>query len=148
MKKEEYIVITIFILVLLYGYFNYTKTKNINTQNLESKRMKNMSSIKSLPLTEKSITNYIIDVINSGSNRFKFRGGEMEGGYIPKSSAKDVACYVYELSGRKCTKPYSKNAQLLFSSSCAGCHGNDGKGINGRYPDLTKKRLLGLGGER
>ena len=68
----------------------------------------------------------------------------MEGGYIPKEKAKDVACYVYELSGKKCTKPYSKDASLYFTSSCAGCHGTDGKGINGTYPDLTKNPLLGI----
>ena len=148
MKKEESIVLVIVILVLIYGFYNYKKDKKVNIKSSTTQNLKKLGSVKELPLSEKAITDYIVNVINNGSNRFKFPGREMEGGYIPKSSARDVACYVYELSGRKCTKPYSKNAQLLFSSNCAGCHGNDGKGINGTYPDLTKKRLLGLGAKR
>jgi cytochrome c553 len=69
----------------------------------------------------------------------------MEGGYISKDDAKVVACYVLELSGRECPHPYPKDkATGYFSSVCAGCHGNDGKGINGTYPDLTKKEYVGF----
>ena len=87
---------------------------------------------------------YIVNVINNGSSVLKVSKESMEGGYIPKDMAKDVACYVYELSGKKCKSSYSKDAAMYFSSTCAGCHGQDGKGINGAYPNLTKKRLLGV----
>ena len=51
---------------------------------------------------------------------------------------------VMELSGTKAPHPYPKEAEMFFSSVCAGCHGNDGKGLGGSYPDLTRKKLLGL----
>jgi hypothetical protein len=90
----------------------------------------------------KDTKSYIIDVINNGSNQFDFKGGVMEGGYIPKEDADKVACFVLTLSGKKCD--YPKDAHLFFTSSCAGCHGEDGKGLNGSYPDLTKDKLLGM----
>ncbi len=66
----------------------------------------------------------------------------MEGGYILKEDAKKVACYLLTLSGEECD--YPKEAVMIFTSSCAGCHGVDGKGIKNTYPDLTKKEFLGM----
>ncbi len=68
----------------------------------------------------------------------------MEGGFAPSSDASDIACYVLELSNKKCEESHSKNASLFYSSNCAGCHGEDGKGINGTYPDLTIDKFLGI----
>ena len=94
--------------------------------------------------TSRNIHDYIVYVIDHGSNGLGFPGGEMEGGYIDPSDSDMVACYVMELSGTKAPHPYPKEAEMFFSSVCAGCHGNDGKGLGGSYPDLTKKKLLGL----
>jgi cytochrome c553 len=68
----------------------------------------------------------------------------MEGGYVPPDLAPDIACYVMELGGHRCPHPYSRKAQMYFSSVCAGCHGLDGKGLHGSYPDLTRPTLLGI----
>ncbi len=87
---------------------------------------------------------YIIYVINHGSEQFNFKGGVMEGGFASPEDADKIACYVMELSGKKCEKPYEKNAVMFYTSNCAGCHGEDGKGLHGTYPDLTRKRLLGI----
>ena len=87
---------------------------------------------------------YIINVINHGSDQFDFNGGEMEGGFASPKDAEKIACYVLELSGKKCEKPYEKDAAMFYTSICAGCHGEDGKGLNGTYPDLTRKKLLGI----
>ena len=87
---------------------------------------------------------YVISVINHGSNQFDFRGGEMEGGFASPTDASKIACYVLELSGKKCKKQYEKDAPMFYSSNCAGCHGEDGKGLKGTYPDLTRKKLLGV----
>jgi mono/diheme cytochrome c family protein len=38
----------------------------------------------------------------------------------------------------------TKKAALFFTSNCGGCHGNDGKGMNGAFPDLTLNPLLGI----
>jgi len=129
------------IFVLLYALYNYQNKSKKVTLNSSSK-IKKVNKV--YPNTQEGVIAYVERVINNGSNRFNFKGGEMEGGYIPKEKAKDVACYVYELSGRKCLEPYSKDAKLYFSSSCAGCHGNDAKGIHGTYPDLTRNPLLGI----
>ena len=94
--------------------------------------------------TSKYTKEYIISVINHGSNQFDFRGGEMEGGFASPADASKVACYVLELSGKKCKQRYEKDAPMFYSSNCAGCHGEDGKGLNGTYPDLTRKKLLGI----
>ena len=87
---------------------------------------------------------YIINVINHGSDQFGFPGGEMEGGFASANDAPRIACYVLELSGKKCSSPYEKDAAMFYSSNCAGCHGEDGTGLNGTYPDLTRKKLLGI----
>ena len=142
MRYEKTIVSFAIFAVIAYALFNYfnkkVKTKKVYRSSSKTKIYSNKE------LTQENIVNYIVNVINNGSNRFNFPGGVMEGGYVPKEKARDVACYVYELSGRKCNSAYSKDAALYFSSNCAGCHGNDGKGLNGSYPDLTKKVLLGL----
>ena len=66
----------------------------------------------------------------------------MEGGYVSQKDASSVACYVLSLAGKQCN--YPKEASLLYQSNCAGCHGNDGKGAGGTYPDLTRRPLLGM----
>ncbi len=129
-------------LVFSYAFYNYNHKSQINKKVKIAKVTK--EPIK-YPNTQDGVVAYVEHVINSGSNRFNFPGGEMEGGYIPKEKARAVACYVYELSGRKCTKSYDKDAPLYFSSSCASCHGIDAKGVGGSYPDLTKNPLLGVG---
>ena len=134
------VVITV-ILVLSYAIFNYlSKTKKIKTSNKKSSKNIQLHFNN----TQNEVIAYIEHVINNGSSRFDFPGGVMEGGYIPKDKANDVACYVYELSDRKCNRSYAKDAALYFSSSCASCHGIDAKGVNGSYPNLTKNPLLGI----
>jgi len=88
---------------------------------------------------------YIVSVINHGSSQLHFKKNEvMEGGFLSKEDAPKVACYVLGLSGRKCKESYPKDAAMFYTSICGGCHGNDGKGLNGTYPDLTRKPLLGI----
>ena len=138
MKKEEYFVVLIILTVLGYGVYLYSNKAK------ESKNKKHLSVVsRKIDYTDKNLTqdgiiDYIENVINNGSNHLHFQKGGMEGGYVPKSKARDVAYYVYELSGKKANKPYAKDASLYFSSNCAGCHGIDGKGIKGSFPDLTR----------
>ena len=87
---------------------------------------------------------YIIGIINHGSRQFNFPGGEMEGGFVSSQDVSKVACYVLTLSGQKCKEPYPKDAAMFYTSVCGGCHGDDGKGLGGSYPDLTRKPLLGI----
>ena len=87
---------------------------------------------------------YIIKVINEGSNVLDFKGGVMEGGFSSPEDAEKIACYTLELSGKKCAEPYPEDAAMFYTSICGGCHGNDGKGLNGSYPDLTRAKMLGI----
>ncbi len=128
--------------VILYGISNSLTKSTSVSQEIELPKKINKSRV--YRDNQKDIVKYIVDVINNGSARFYFKGGVMEGGYIPKENAADVACFVYELSGKKCNKSYAKDAELYFSSSCAGCHGSDGKGIDKTYPNLSKNPLLGI----
>jgi len=128
------------VIILIYTMFNYyNKSKHIDKRSVNSIKIINKESNKSLSEIE-----YIINVINNGSNHLGFKGGEMEGGYIPKEKAKDVACYLMSLRRKPCKDGYSQDAPLYFSSNCAGCHGVDAKGIKGSYPNLLREPLLGL----
>jgi len=135
----------ILFLTLIYGVYNQLKKdKRSSVTNMSENTSyvdyKKMIQVYGLDKTTKL---YITDVINNGSKKLHFKKDEiMEGGYIPKKDASKVACYVMSLSGKECD--YPNEAVMLFSSSCAGCHGNDGKGMGGVYPDLTQDRLLGL----
>ncbi len=95
--------------------------------------------------TNKYIKEYIIKVINHGSSELKYKKDEiMEAGFSSKEDAYKIACYTLELSGKKCKEPYEKDAAMFYTSICGGCHGDDGKGLGGTYPDLTKDKLLGI----
>ncbi len=94
--------------------------------------------------TDEYVKQYIIQVINHGSDILDFKGGIMEGGFADPSDAEKIACYTMEFSGKKCTTPYPKDAAMFYTSNCGGCHGNDGKGLGGIYPDLSKNKMLGI----
>jgi len=121
-------------------------TNNITKRQMSSMPQRITSRQKQLDYinSDEYLKAYIIDVINNGSRQFNFKGGIMEGGFASKEDAPKIACYVMSLSGRECKEPYPKDAQMFYSSICAGCHGMDGKGLGGSYPDLTRPKLLGI----
>jgi len=118
---------------------NKKYTKHIKTHKIEH-YMEELSNINSVSYAKE----YIISVINHGSNQFNFKGGVMEGGFAPAADAEKIACYVLEFSNKKCKKSYKKDAAMFYSSNCAGCHGDNGKGLKGTYPNLTRDKLLGI----
>ena len=140
MKSIEKVIVLFAILVVLsvtcFRYLN----KSSSTLKKEATTTKTQKEI----INNNLELSYIVDVINNGSNRLNFKGGEMEGGFVPKNKAKDVACYVLSLKGKPCKSGYSKDAPLYFSSNCAGCHGIDAKGIKGSFPSLINKEFLGF----
>ncbi len=119
---------------------NQEYTEHIKTHKDTTHFEEELSKLKSTEY----LKHYIIDVINYGSYQFEFKGGEMEGGFASKEDASKIACYVLELSNKKCKSPYPNDAAMFYTSNCAGCHGEDGKGLGGTYPDLTKEKLLGI----
>ena len=142
MKNIEKSIAAVAILVILiYTAINYYNKLSNKTAKSVATKQESKRAIFDKNNLELS---YIIDVINNGSNHLNFKGGEMEGGFVPKAKAKDVACYLLNLRGKPCKSGYSKDAALYFSSNCAGCHGVNAKGIKGSYPNLLREPLLGF----
>lgn len=119
---------------------NKEYTEHIKTHKETSHFEEELSKVK----TNAYLKQYIIDVIDHGSNQFEFKGGVMEEGFASAEDAPKIACYVLELSGKKCGSPYPNDAAMFYTSVCGGCHGDNGKGLGGTYPDLTKTKLLGI----
>ena len=82
----------------------------------------------------------IYNAIINGSKGLEYPMGEMPAGMADEEGAKAIAAYIAkEISGIKKTK----NENLVASgkeqfAACAACHGEDGKGIEGMSPDLSK----------
>ncbi len=88
---------------------------------------------------------YIQKVIRDGSSGHNYPGGEMQSGLVDEKTAKLISYFVTELSGKKSSHHQeAQKAQMFYTSNCGGCHGDDGKGLNGTYPDLTKERFFGI----
>jgi hypothetical protein len=139
--------------VLAYGIYNAMQKHTTPSQRpkhtcdacrISNDQKHNLEAELSRIDTPEYILHYIVDVIDYGSDTLGFRGGVMEGGYVGHEDAEKIACYVLELSGRKCPHAYPEDAAMFYTSVCGGCHGNDGKGLGGNYPDLTRKKLLGI----
>lgn len=81
----------------------------------------------------------IIDTVVNGAKGMNYPMGEMPAGMLDAESAKAVAAYVMkELSPAKSTKyPELVETGKAMFGVCAGCHGEDGKGMGGMAPDLT-----------
>jgi len=82
----------------------------------------------------------IVDAILKGSKGLDYPMGEMPAGMADEEGAKAIAAYIAkEISGIK----KAKNENLVASgkelfAACAACHGEDGKGMEGMSPDLSK----------
>jgi len=147
------IFIALFLLVIVYGLYN-AKQKELNSC-IECRKQESATVGQTGKTTHFEhelskihtvayLKEYIVSVINHGSSGLGFKGGIMEGGFVSHEDAPMVACYVVEMSGKKCPGGYPKNAAMFYTSVCGGCHGNDGKGLGGTYPDLTRKTMLGI----
>jgi len=103
---------------------------------------KELSKIDTVSYIEK----YIEKIINEGSNQnLGFPTKTMDAGMAHTMDAQNIARYVMTLRNQKSTDDMqAKKAQIFYTSNCGGCHGNDGKGLNGTFPDLTIQTLLGI----
>jgi len=142
-------------IVLLYGIYNgYTKQKENRTPPKQNTKYSEHIKLHTTPHITEELQNidspaytktYIVNVINHGSSMLHFKKDEiMEGGFASSKDAPMIACYVMSLAGESCNTPFEKEAAMYYSSNCAGCHGEDAKGLNGTYPDLTQRPLLGI----
>lgn len=96
--------------------------------------------------TDAYVEAYIIRIINEGSKgTLGFSGGVMDAGFATPEDAPNIARYVMSLSKRQSSDAaLGAKSELFYTSNCGGCHGNDGKGLGGAFPDLTLKRYVGL----
>lgn len=82
----------------------------------------------------------IVNTVVNGGKGLNYPLGEMPAGMLDAESAKAVAAYVMaEISEKKSTKypELVESGKALFAT-CAGCHGEDGMGMAGMAPDLSK----------
>ncbi|NWF67088.1 MAG: c-type cytochrome [Campylobacterales bacterium] len=81
---------------------------------------------------------HIASTIIHGAKGMNYPLGEMPANLLDAESAKAVAAYVMaEMSPNKKTKyPELVETGKSLYATCAGCHGEDGKGMGGMAPDL------------
>lgn len=81
---------------------------------------------------------HIVNTIMHGAKGMNYPLGEMPANLLDAESAKAVAAYVMaEMSPNKKTKyPQLVETGKSLYATCAGCHGEDGKGMGGMAPDL------------
>ncbi|MCF6330474.1 MAG: c-type cytochrome [Sulfurimonas sp.] len=71
----------------------------------------------------------IVDAIVNGSKGLNYPMGDMAAGFASGQDATDIAVYIMnDLSG--------ETGSIAYDNACAGCHGTDGKGLDGSSPDL------------
>ncbi|WP_345984808.1 c-type cytochrome [Sulfurimonas sp. HSL-1656] len=88
---------------------------------------------------------YVVDVINQGSDVLGLPAGSMAAGFSDPSDAQIIAAYVVSIAGKSPVNPeYIQEGSLYYAGNCSGCHGSDGKGMGGAYPDLTLPMLEGI----
>lgn len=82
----------------------------------------------------------IVASVLKGSKGMNYPLGEMPAGMLDEAGAKAVAAYIaQDVSAIKSTKNPDLVAQgKALWPTCAACHGEDGKGMDGNAPDLTK----------
>ena len=108
----------------------------------EAHRQKSLRELRSVAYLEQ----YIVDVINHGSKqKLGFAYGDMPAAMADAEAAPKIAAYVVELAGLTPTHPeWAAEGHTFYVSNCGGCHGEDGRGIHGTFPDLTRVPLLGI----
>ena len=84
---------------------------------------------KAHDLTHRISKSQVLYVIKNGSHNFKYPLGAMPAGLAQGKDAEDVAAYV--AGGLKGKAPTAW-------ATCAGCHGQDGKGNGGTAPNLAE----------
>ena len=140
----------IFTLFLFYGCEKNEEIKTIEPLHVKPKtEVLHVDDIKAelnrLDTTS-YLEEYIIKIINEGSNQdLGFPTKTMDAGIAHEMDAQNIARYIITLREEKSSNDdCAKKAEIFYTSNCGGCHGNDGKGLNGTFPDLTLENMLGI----
>ncbi len=124
-----------------------SETEKITSLNLDEikKELASLQNEMDHPCSVACCELYVETVINEGSDILHMPSGSMAEGYATPEDAKIIATYVMTLSGREPSHPeYIQEGNLYYNGNCGGCHGDDGKGLGGAYPNLTLKELKGV----
>lgn len=91
---------------------------------------------KAANLVEYGTKAHIEYVVKHGSKGLGYDGGEMMpfGGFDELNDA-DVSAVASYVASK--FKNQDQRGKDVYGANCASCHGEDGKGIEGIYPDLT-----------
>ncbi len=107
--------------------------------------LQRLRSLLSGPCSPACCETYITEVINKGSDVLQYPSSPMDPGFAAEEDAPAIAAFTVTLSGKKSPHPERvQTGSLLFAGNCAGCHGSDGKGNRGAFPDLTLPELKGM----
>ena len=116
----------------------------ISKETLQSRLIQINEELQSIGSVS-HLESYIQNIIKNGSTGLGYPGGDMDAGIAAPQDAKDIARYVVTLTGQKSSDDEKADKAVLFyTSNCGGCHGNDGKGIDGNFPNLTKTPYKGV----
>jgi cytochrome c553 len=116
---------------------NVQTTETLSRETMQTE-LKELKRIVKETGTAMCCQKYIEKVINEGSSVLNLPAGVMDAGYVAGEDVKKVASYVLTLSKREpIYAQYLQEGNMLYNGNCGGCHGDDGKGLGGAYPDLT-----------
>ncbi len=137
------------LIIAFISIFIGCEKKQDKVVEVSNKNTLQIESIKPAPTNPNSLEYeeyYIENIILNGSNQnLGFATKTMDAGIAHKMDAKNIARYVMLLRGKKSSDDIkAKKSAIFYTSNCGGCHGNDGKGLHGTFPDLTRPQLLGI----
>ena len=149
MKRGALAAMALFVAVAFWiNSARYEKRREARYESVAAKNAKgarseaDLKTLRSVAYLER----YIEEVINKGSSQnLGFAYGDMPAGMADAKAAPKIAAYVVSLAGLKPSHPeWVKEGRLFYISNCGGCHGEDGRGIHGTFPDLTRVPMLGI----
>lgn len=141
--NERYLAVIVVFATVVFGLWHGLQKSD--THPLHPPRYAKRAVTKPQAPQRSTEAEYIYDVVVHGSSRLHFKPTEtMPEGLATGEDARNVTHYVLSLRNAPYDASRAAKGAAIYSGNCAGCHGDDGKGIHGTYPDLTRKVLLGM----
>ncbi|NPA03539.1 MAG: c-type cytochrome [Epsilonproteobacteria bacterium] len=135
----------LFIPIILFLISYLSKEKTSLSTSISLKKATSLNKDRYRLNCVECFEQYVEDVINNGLDIFHYPSGAMPAGTVSKEEAKKIAAFMATLQGFTPTNvEYVEEGKALFYGNCTGCHGVEGKGQEGYFPDLTKRPLEGF----
>ena len=141
MKRLLLLLLPIVLFVVAYLLRNQeTKQASLRTHQTPKQH-----SWRCAPDDVRCFEKYVVHVIDEGLDIFHYPSDPMPAHTVSHTEAQKIAAFMATLQGLRPTHPeWVKEGRYLFYGNCTGCHGPDGKGQKGYFPDLTRRPLEGL----